>query len=520
MNQTRWIASALAGFAALALGTAAQGQGDILVLKDGRFFDGLKLGLVEGGYVVHYPNGDVIVPFDAVEDALMESPPPFVPQTVEEKERADKGQVPFDGKWMSESNRNKLIEKLLAQRREELAERRSHELWRNRYTTETKHFRFEYTVPEHVFAPLREKMEAYFTAFAKEWGIKQPRDLGRLSVCFYPDYQQFLQVSGTSTGVLGYFRFVTPMDLNFFYDRTDVRLVEEVMYHETNHYLQKLLEVGFKMPHFPGESIAEFYGASDYDPDTKKFTTGLVLEGRLNEVKQDIIEGEEWGLQKLICTDGAYQHYTWGWTLVHYLMHDDRYAKSFQKFVRDLCAGKGIRTQTTSVGADILRYTEATEVWELFKKHMGLRTDEDVAALEGAWHAYIKDELKTTSAQGLADAAHNAERANLKIKARRLYREALDGGDDRAITRHRYASMLRDEGEYGEAAENWRKAIELDPMEALYRYRLGSLLKAHLGNKEEGTAMLRLARDMNPAGLFRDSWRATVEVDWDDELED
>jgi hypothetical protein len=80
--------------------------------------------------------------------------------------------------------------------------------------------------------------------------------------------------------------------------------------------------------------------------------------------------------------------------------------------------------------------------------------------------------------------------------------------------------MLRSEGEYGEAAEHWRKAIELDPMEALYRYRLGSLMKEHLAKKDEGTAMLRLARDMNPSGLFRDSWRSTVEVDWDDELEE
>src|SRR5690606_28461218 len=122
---------------------------------------------------------------------------------------------------------------------------------------------------------------------------------------FYTDYQQFLQVSGASFGVLGYFRFVTPMDLNFFYDRTDVRFIEEVMYHETNHYLQKLLAIDFKMPHFPGESLAEFYGASDYDLETRKFSTGLVLEGRLNEVKQDLIEGEVWGLQKLVSTEGA-----------------------------------------------------------------------------------------------------------------------------------------------------------------------------------------------------------------------
>ena len=512
--------SLLAALALLAPGAPPKEGGDILVLKDGRFFDGVTIDWDGDHYVVRYPSGDVRVPLDLVEDALMETPAPFVPGTPEEEERASKGQVLYDGKWMDQKKRDRLLEKRLEERRAELQEMRSRELWRNRYVTETKHFRFEYAVPEHVFAPLREKMEAYFDAFAKDWGIKQPRDLGPLPVCFYTDYQQFLQVSGANFGVLGYFRFVTPMDLNFFYDRTDVRFIEEVMYHETNHYLQKLLAIDFKMPHFPGESLAEFYGASDYDPETRKFSTGLVLEGRLNEVKQDLIEGEVWGLQKLVSTEGAYQHYTWGWTLVHYLMHHDDHAKNFQRFVKSLCQGKGIRTESQAIGPDNLRFVSSKDVWELFKKEMKLKNEEDVLALESAWHGYVRDDLQTTSAEGLADAAHNAERAGLRIKAKRLYKEAIDGGDHRAVTHHRYASLLAEEGADQEAAEYWRAAIERDPMEALYRYRLGELLKKKLKQEEEGLALLRLARDMNPNGLFRDSWRSTVEVDWDDAIEE
>ena len=498
-------------------------QGDVrLVLRDGRVFDQLDVVHAEGGYTVRYPSGEVFVPAELVEQALVREAPPFVPANDAERAKAEEGLVPHGGKWLTPDKRDKQIEKELGEQRARLEEIRSRAEWRNRYIHETKHFRFEYTVPEHVFAPLREKMEAYFDAFAKDWKIKSPRGLGALPVCFYTDYPQFLQVSGAGFGTLGYFRFVDPMELNFFFDRTDQALIEEVMYHETNHYLQKLLAIDFKMPHFPGESLAEFYGASHYDPKTKEFTSGHVLEGRLNEVKQDLIEGTTWRLADLVGADRAYQHYTWGWTLVHYLMHDERYAKKFQKFIRELCAGKGTKTTVQQIGPNTLRFVEGSEVLRVFRECLDLEDDEAFHALEAEWHRYIQDELQTTSAIGKADAAVNSEMNGLAIKARRLYKEAIEGGDERAVTRHRYASALLDNGEREEAARFWREAIERDPLEALYRYRLGALLvdRGSKEAKEEGYACLRLARDMNPEGEFQDGWRAKVEIDWDDVLED
>lgn len=496
------------------------GGSDILVLKDGRSFGGLTLELIDGAYVVHYPSGDVRVPLDAVQDALMENPPPWVPSSDEERERAAKGQVLHGGKWMTPEKREQAIRKQLEEKRAELAELRSRAEWRNRYIVESKHFRFEFTVPEHVFAPYREKMDAYFEAFAKDWGIKQPRELGKPPVCFYPNYQQFQQVSGAVFGVQGWFSPWTPMELNFYYDHTDPARVTDVMFHETNHYLQKLLALDFKMPHFPGESLAEYYGASHYDPETKKFESGLVQEGRLNEIKQDLLEDRTWGLEELVSSGDAYQHYTWGWALVHYLMHSPQYEKKFQKFIVDLCRGEGIRAEVWTVGQDNTRFVEGADVWELFKKELGLKSPADVKALEAAWHAYVKDELRTTSPQGKADAADNAERGGFKIKAKRLYGEAIAEGDARAITRHRYAFLLWTEDEHKEAAEQWQAAVAADPMEPLYRYNLGRLLRDEMGKAEEGLAHLRLARDMNPEGVFDDSWRQRIEIDWDEILEE
>src|SRR5439155_8552115 len=134
-----------------------------------------------------------------------------------------------------------------------------------------------------------------------------------------------------------------PWDLNTYYDRLDNEVAKHVLYHEANHYLQLLVDVNFAVPHFPGESLAEYYGASHWEPETRKFVVGLIQEGRLCEIQTDIDSGEKMPLDKLILTDGSYKHYTWGWSLVHFLMNDPRYADKFQKFFLALSHGKNVR---------------------------------------------------------------------------------------------------------------------------------------------------------------------------------
>ncbi len=45
---------------------------DILILKDGRVFDGVDLESSEGGYLVHFEHGDVFVPSRLIESAVVE----------------------------------------------------------------------------------------------------------------------------------------------------------------------------------------------------------------------------------------------------------------------------------------------------------------------------------------------------------------------------------------------------------------------------------------------------------------
>ncbi|MCC6409548.1 MAG: hypothetical protein IT453_20485 [Planctomycetes bacterium] len=481
---------------ALALGAfAPTASADLLVLKDGRVIQDQKLARSDGGIAIQYANGDVLVPTALVEDVIIDGEATPPPATAEEQEMAGKGLVRWEGKWIPKKRRDELLAKRTAERKKEVEEIAAHREWAKRRTAKTKHFAFEYTVPQGVFENYAALMEAYFDAFVKDWGLQAPKNLGQLPVCLHIDYDAMVQVGGAGNGVLGYFRFVRPWDLNFFHDRTDPAFTEEVMFHETNHYLQKLLDLEFAMPHFPGESLAEYYGASHWDPVKKKLSTGLLLEGRLCELKLDLQRGEWIGLEQLVSTDRMYEHYNWGWSLVYFLMKDPRYQKKFQKFVATLPSGKGIQREV--MGVDNLKTVSGAEVWKTFKAELGLKDAAAVTALEKEWHEFVDKKLQLESYRGLETAARQASNNGQPIKAKRLFKEAIERGSTNPLTFHGYAELLARDGEHDQAIELWRKALAIDPLNAECYAAMGRSLLAR-GDKKEASRLRRLARDIDP----------------------
>lgn len=474
---------------ATALLLAAPAAADMLLLKDGRIIERPKMEQVEGGVKVHFENGEVLVPADKIETALIENAPPYEPKTPDEKAKMDKGLVPFEGKWIKPKKRDKLVQKRIAERKEHLEEVKKHSLWRNRWKDKTKHFEFEYTVPPNIAEYYQDLMEAYYKAFAKDWKVGQPKDLGKLKVCFYINRGDFQQIGGAGGGALAYFKFVKPLELNFFYDRLDPDLTEQVMYHEANHYLQYLLNPEFNMPHFPSEALAEYYGASVFDPKTKKLATGQVLEGRLTEIQLDVLNDEMMGLEKMLTTDRMYEHYTWGWSLAHFLMNDKRYRKRFERFVKELASGKGVSHVPYNFG---LKTVKMPQVWEHFKKTLGLSSQEEVEELEKEWHDYVKGGLKVVTARGLEKAATRAMNSGRRIRAKRLFKEAIEKGSDSAMAYHHYADLLSGD----EALKYHRKALELAPLESQLYVALGRALRS--SDKGESTRLLKLGLELDP----------------------
>lgn len=480
-----------AALVALAGGASA----DVLCLTDGRIVEGRPLERREQGVTIHFESGDVLVPngliLDCIIDGELET---HEPANEEERKMLDRGYVRFDGRWMSVAQREREVAERLEERRAYAASLRELSLWRNRGKEETRHFAFEYTVPPHIFEDYRDRMEAYFTAFAKDWKVKPPKKSPRLTVCFYGDAETFHQVSGAGSYTLGYFRYVDPMELDIYYDRLDPHATEEVMFHEANHYLQKLMDVEFSMPHFPGESLAEYYGSSLWDPERKELTVGVVLEGRLTEIQTDLAGGERIGLREMI-VDKQYEHYTWGWSLVHFLMNDRRYEKKFHKFVQGLVSGKDV--ERTPVDSRGLRSVEPADVWTAFCEYLDLDDQDQVAELEREWHDYVENVLEVQSVHGLEQAAFNAIRHDRPIRARRLLSEAIEGGSTNGLTFYRYGRLLLSDKEWDAAVENLERAVELDPLNADFYAGLGYALRKK-GERKGGDRMLALAREIDP----------------------
>lgn len=496
----------IAGLTALALLAAdLPAAADVLCLQDGRIFGNVNLVEGEDSVSVKFEHGTVTIPRSEVRECIIIEGTGLAPQTDEEKEMTAQGKVRFEGKWVSKKRRDQAIEKRLAEQQEEIDAMTARREWHNRHREETKNFVFESTMPMHVYENYKELFEKYYTEFAKTWKIRRPKDVDKLIVKFHVDHEKFMQVTGMGPGVGGFFRFIEPYELNIFYDRLNPDQTEEVIYHELGHYLQKLIDVDFKYPHWPGESLSEFYAASVWDPEAKKLEWGGLHDGRIVQIKSDI-EKDEWVKlreQILGCQDRNFQDYSWGWSFVHYLMNHPKHAKNFKKFFLGLSGARDIDRRPQQFGAKaLLKTVLGPDMLEAFMKYMKLKNDEELAEMEKEWYTHIQENLNVSTARGYVSAARIAQFTGRKVRAKRLYEDAIATGNANSRTYFLYGNLLHADKERKEAREQWRKAIDADPLVADYYIKLAGELIKDDEHWEEGERLLRLAFEIEPENYY------------------
>ncbi|MEL6428583.1 MAG: hypothetical protein AAFZ87_05820 [Planctomycetota bacterium] len=455
---------------------AAAPQNDVLVLKDGRVFPELDAEQKEGHVAIQLRAGTIEVA-DSLVDILLEEGKDltFVPQTDEERERFEKGFVRYEGEWVNRTNARKAIEKMLKQRLKDAQADLQHKKWKDRYKEESKNFGWWFTTSNTVGQRHISAAEQYFQIFAKDWRIKRNRGKTKMTIRLYDTVEQFRKVGGGPPGAAGYFRIVGDYQLHLYYNRNDPEFSIYVLFHELGHYLHKLLDEDFDMPHWPGESVCEYYAGAYLDPGTGKLEVGLVLNGRLAAIQRDMAAGKKIELKNMLSTEG-FEDYSWGWSFVYMLMKDRKRSKKFKKFFTGLIDDP--RCKRTSDGLSN-RTVEGPEVLKYFMECMGLKTMEQLEELQEEWYEFIVEELELSGRRAAFLEARNAMRSGEREEAVELYEAAFEDAADAARASDHYTYFILLDRTSDDALEQIRAAVAKAPLSAVYRYDLGTTLEFH-----------------------------------------
>ena len=502
--------ASLAAFGVALLAPLALAE-DLLQLKDGRVVDDVPMKVDGQFVVVSYKNGEIRVPMPLVEDYVIGG---CAPEAVTEEAKAQRanGQVWYHGKWMTPIARDKSVKAELKQREDDIAEAKAHAEWRNRYKFDSKNFRFESTLSKPQNEHYSALLDAYFDYFKKDWGCSVPKGWGKLKVCIYPDYDSFCKGAGVGGGIQAYYLFapIPERTLNFFNTRTDERTTEMTMFHECNHYLVDLFGEGFRYPHWIGESMAEYFGGSTYDPKTHAVKIGQLQEGRLAEVRADLATGKKFPLVEMISksTRNTYEDYYWGWSFTHFMMETPAYQKKFRQFFVDLAKAPDVKRETNRFGSFTQPTVTNDECLRVFKKRMGLADADAFDKLEKEWYASI-DKLEATNVRGYDEAGKTAAYSGMRLRAIRLLKTAVEMGSKNSNTYMLLSGCLRVKPEgLGEALEAMKKACDIDPLNAECWAERGFVLQL-MGQKDEGKKLVALAYELDPGGYFVD-WQTLM----------
>ncbi|MDA1195889.1 MAG: tetratricopeptide repeat protein [Planctomycetota bacterium] len=495
------------------LAVVGPAQADMLSLKDGRFITGRPIEKGELGFTVKYEHGDVFVPAALVADYYRsDEAGEFVPTTDEEKAKAEEGLAPWRDGWIKRARRDKLVKEQDAARRTRMEQQQARRKWRDRAIVKTKLFEFHHTLPDDLFQEFQDLFETYYKVFSKEWKIRPDKDFGRVTINIYHDEEYYQQVSGAPSGVVGWY-MPANRDLHFFYDRNRHRFTLDVMFHEGNHMLTHMIDTRMWYPAWLGEGMAEYYGASEWNAETKEMRVGGIQSSRLCVLWAQVEEREKrdkhtaWqGLQALIEMDriGAVE-YSWAWSLCHFLLSSEQYGKGFRKFYKDLGTDKKVKRVAYGPFVTV----PAAEQIELLLKSLKVKS---IEALEKEWHDYIRKELALDLVDlDYAGAGWIMSLYGERKKAEEFFEKAVAAGEQSGYVYYSYGKLLYDQGQRDRAGELIQKALDVDPFHARAWMTKG-LCHIRKGRREEGLKFIDLAMEIDPDDT--EIWLARI---WEEE---
>jgi hypothetical protein len=475
----------------LLLAGAGAARADTLALVDGRFVHAESITAEKEGYRIRYENGEIVVPLSLVSDYFKEAPDgAFEPRTPEEKAKAERGLVPWDGRWVSRQYRDRKVEQQREERKKRIEQMEARRLWRNHAVVKSRRWEFHHTLPDDVFDDLKFQFDAFFEFYTKYWRIRPPAKFGKPTINLYHSREYFHQVSGAPAGVAGYYS-PRDRDLHFYFDREHRDFSVDVMFHETSHLLTHMIAPDVRYPTWLNEGMAEVFGAASYDPEKQGLSIGRVQSGRL-AVLQSQIEDDGWmQLETLLRAPSiSALGYAWAWSFCHFCITSPKYEKGFRKYFLAIGRSSHIERRYAMPG---MKTVDTDESIEALCRYLKVK---DLKDLQAEWYAWLKDLLKRADLD-YHQAGFIMDLHGEKRKAREFFKKAIDAGSKNAYDYYMYARLQYARGKVGVAYKRCKEALALDPLHPRALALLG-LCTYEKEDQDEGMRLVRLARELAP----------------------
>ncbi len=478
---------------ALGLLIASPATADRLVTHDGRILEIKKAReLPDGSYQLVFESGEITCPKRFVASVEIEGDmSDYVPQNEDEKKKLAQGYVRYRGKWLSKSAYEAELARAAGLSKARTAELAAHAQFHDGWTKETKHFRIQSNTSPEVLDYYAELLETYYELMDQRVGIDPSPMLKKtkMRVCIYKSWPEFQQLTKPEPGVAGFFNFIDG-ELHFFHDYQDPSFSDLVALHEGTHLLTFLIEPQGLPCIWINEGVADYFGSARIERNKKgklEIQPGqLALENVLT-VQEAIADGSYVALEKLFLLPreefGAFE-YAHAWSFVYFLNNaKPEYEKAFRKFFKDLYTiAKGVAFEVDDSGGNKYgswKEVPPGEVRRLLLEKLGVK---DVGQLEEDWKAYVAglaiDGPRARFLRGLKILQRASTPGPEEIQdAFDDLDAALTGGvqDPRAYWA-RGTLRLFATGSPAKAVEDYRAAVDLAPLDGVYRATLAGML--------------------------------------------
>ena len=483
----------LLSLAVLAPGAAA----DRVVTEDGRILSPKKAREAGAGYKLTFEHGEITLPDRSqvkaveIEGDMSE----YVPANDDEREKLAQGFVRYKGRWMSKP----AFQDILRQEHEESRKRADvmalHSDFARAWTQETKHFVLRSNTSPEILEYYAELLESYYSLMDNRLGIKPGPELRRtkMGVNIYKNRAEFQRLTSVPMGVAGFFHPVD-LELHFYHDYQEPAISEWVALHEGTHLLTFLIDPQYVPQIWLNEAVADYFGSAVVGRDKKgKLTieSGRVQTDRVLTVQQAIKDGNAVALEDLFTiTKAEFEafEYSHAWSFVYFLNNKSpKYRKGFESFFKDIYTlKKGIRFNVVNYWnkSGVGKEVPPDEIQRIVLESLGVS---DLKALDSEWKAYIAA-IPIEAPEARFKRAYRAvfygemfvedgnETQKRMDEALADINAAIDGGirDARAYRVRSRLHVLK--GRSADARKDLEQAIEIDPLQAVYRFELGMSL--------------------------------------------